>query len=367
MSTKQLGILLALALVLGAAVKFWRSQNSAGWSGSGRSAGQELLGTFQVNDVAQVVISRGADKVTLVKTPDRWVVKERGDFAADFTGLKSLLLKLQGLKIVQSDDIGASQLARLQLAGPDAGANAATVLELRDAAGKPMKSLLLGKKHMQKAAAENPDGWPDGRYVMTDAAAGKVLLVADGLAEVEPAAANWVGKDFVKVDRAVALAATFPVATNSWSLTRTNETADWQLANATAAEKLDSSKLGDLASPLSNLSLADVQTSAAGMGQPVELTAKTADGFAYDFKVGTKTNDNYPVSFSLSAVLPATTNGLAAGVTLDSLKQKLAAESALTNWSYLVPAWTLDPVLKGRSEWLVTVTNEPATNAAAGK
>ena len=86
MSTKQLGILLALALVLGAAVKFWRSQNSAGWSGSGRSAGQELLGTFQVNDVAQVVISRGADKVTLVKTPDRWVVKERGDFAADFTG-----------------------------------------------------------------------------------------------------------------------------------------------------------------------------------------------------------------------------------------------------------------------------------------
>ena len=275
MSTKQLGILLALALVLGAAVKFWRSQNSAGWSGSGRSAGQELLGTFQVNDVAQVVISRGADKVTLVKTPDRWVVKERGDFAADFTGLKSLLLKLQGLKIVQSDDIGASQLARLQLAGPDAGANAATVLELRDAAGKPMKSLLLGKKHMQKAAAE----------------------------------------------------------------------------------KLDSSKLGDLASPLSNLSLADVQTSAAGMGQPVELTAKTADGFAYDFKVGTKTNDNYPVSFSLSAVLPTTTNGLAAGVTLDSLKQKLAAESALTNWSYLVPAWTLDPVLKGRSEWLVTVTN----------
>ena len=355
MNAKQLGILVVLAVVLGAAVWIWRGQNASSWSGSGRGTGQELLGALQVNDVAQVVISRDQDKVTLVKTPDRWVVKERKDFPAAFSDLKSLLLKLQGLKIVQTDEIESGQRARLDLA--DTGTNAATVLELRDAGGKVLRTLLLGKKHLQSSGSDGSQGWPDGRYLMTDAASGHVLLVADGLTEVEPAAANWVSKDFLKVEHVLQLAAQFPVATNSWSLSRTNESADWQLAAATAAEKLDTSKLGDLSAPLASLSLADVGSTPVA-ASVATLEAKTAEGLDYVFSVGSKTNDNYPVSFTVSGVV--STNALTPGVTLAALQEKQARESALTNWSYLVPSWTLDPVLKNRADWLVVATNAPA-------
>ena len=67
MNTKQLGILLVLAAVLTGAGWWWSARNTAGWSGSGRGAGAELLGKFELNDVAQMVIRHGTNEVTLVK------------------------------------------------------------------------------------------------------------------------------------------------------------------------------------------------------------------------------------------------------------------------------------------------------------
>jgi hypothetical protein len=354
MNAKQLGLLVVVAAVLGAAVWLGHRQDSAAWSGAGRQPGAELLGQFQVNDVATVSISRGADHVTLAKNGDRWQVTERAGFPAAFSDLKALLLKLQGLKVVQSDDLSAAQRPRLQLAGPDAGTNAATVLELRDASGKVLRSLSLGKKH-QHNSTDGSEGWPDGRYVLADTNADQVQVVADALTEVEPAPANWLDKDFVKLEHVTAFSASYPAVTNSWSLTRTNESADWQLVSPAAGEKLDSTKLTDLSSPLSGWSLADVQTAPVTPGSNVQLEARTADGFDYVFQVGTKTGDNYPVSLAVSAAL--STNQLVAGETLEVAQQKLAHDSALTNWTYLVPSWNLDSVLKHRADWLVVSTN----------
>ncbi len=50
----------------------------------------------------------------------------------------------------------------------------------------------------------------------------------------------------------------FPVATNSWKLTRASETNDWQLADAKPGEKLDSSKISSVTSPFSSPSFNDV-------------------------------------------------------------------------------------------------------------
>ena len=156
------------------------------------------------------------------------------------------------------------------------------------------------------------------------------------------------------MDKALSLAVTFPTATNSWQLTRTNDTADWQLADAGATEKLDASKLSDLTTPLSSLTLADVAVPPVALTNPVTIAAKTADGFSYMFQVGAKSGDNYPVTFTVDAVLA--TNRPAG----DTLAAKLAHESSLTNWSYLVAAYALDSVLKPRSDWLVAATNAPA-------
>ena len=121
-----------------------------------------------------------------------------------------------------------------------------------------------------------------------------------------------------------------------------------------AAEKLDSTKLSDLSSPFSGLSLTDVAASPVAPVDPITIETKTSDGFTYVFKVGTKTNDSYQFSFNVSAAL--STNRPAG----DTLATKLAHESSLTNWSYLVSASALDSVLKERAQWLVQPTNAPA-------
>jgi hypothetical protein len=54
-----------------------------------------------------------------------------GDYPANFTQIKELLIKMGDLKVIQSDPIGASQLGRMHLAEPGKGADSATCLNSR--------------------------------------------------------------------------------------------------------------------------------------------------------------------------------------------------------------------------------------------
>src|SRR5205814_943276 len=101
----------------------------------------------------------------------------------NYPGIQEFLLKARDLKIVQSEKVGPSQWARLRLA-PGQGSNSPVVLELKDAAGKPLRTLLLGKKHMKRSDQPAPGGegeeaWPDGRYVRMSADSENVALIAD--------------------------------------------------------------------------------------------------------------------------------------------------------------------------------------------
>jgi hypothetical protein len=217
------------------------------------------------------------------------------------------------------------------------------------------------------------EGWPDGRYVMTQSKA--VAVISDPLENVEPKAEQWVNKDFLNVEKPRAIAVEFLVATNSWKLTRASDTNDWVLANAKAGEKLDSSKISSVTSPFSSANFNDV--AAAGAGSSVSntvMTVDTFDGFAYTAKIGPKQDDNYPVRFMVSANLrasrtPGKNEKPDEKARLDkdfqtqqkTLADKLAKESAYTNWVYQLPGYSIDELLKTRQQLL----EEPGTNSTA--
>jgi len=77
------------------------------------------------------------------------------------------------------------------------------------------------------------------------------------------------------------------------------------------------------------------------------------------------------VAFTISASLPAPVTGtnataLAAQARQKTLTDKLAREQAYQKWIYLLPTYTIDPLLKHRAELLVVETNTVAgTNAPA--
>jgi Domain of unknown function (DUF4340) len=391
MNRKQFAILLALVVIIGGAALVHYHKQTASWNNSSPQLGQKLLGDFQVNDVAKIRIEQGTNTVTLEKTNDLWRVRERGDYPADFSKISQFLLKLRDLKIVQAMPVGPSQWPRLGLAAPGLGTNSATLLEFSDANGKPIHILRLGKNHMHENPQVSPEGenenWPDGRYILTGTNSPTVAVISDPLDEATAQASQWLDKTFFKMEKPRSVAVNFPAATNSWKLVRNSETNNWELANARPDEKLDSSQAsetaGSFSSPSFNDVAVDLKPEQTGLNEPKHVEIKTFDGFDYSMSVGRETNDNYffaldNVSAKFPTEPPAEKNekpqekaarDKAFQENLKKLQDKLAQESAFTNWVYEIPSWSLEPLLKKRSQLLiakpaVTETNTPSASAA---
>jgi hypothetical protein len=387
MNRKQLLLLLGAAIVLGGIGLIVLQRNKSSWKESGGQLGQKLLGDLPVNDVAQISIKQGTNQLDLAKK-DVWTVAQRNNYPANYSEISEFLLKAKDLKAAQSEKVGASALGRLGLAQGD-GTNNATVVEFKDQAAKPIRTLLLGKKHMKKSNRPAPmgemggeEGWPDGRWVKL-AQGDSVAVISDPLANIEPKPEQWLNKDFFKAERIRSIAVSFPVETNSWKLTRETETAEWKLADAKPNEQLDTGKASSAASPLGYPSFNDVSSSnkpeELGLDKPTTVTVDTFDNFTYVLKFGTKTNDTFPLMVSASGQLPKDRTPGKDEKPEDKdkldkefkekqkkLEEKLAQEKKLEKWTYLVSSWSFESLLKDRSQILQEKKEEPKPDAAAG-
>ena len=95
------------------------------------------------------------------------------------------------------------------------------------------------------------------------------------------------------------------------------------------------------------------------------LTIETFDGFEYTAKIGAKQDDNYPVTFTVSANLPAERPApkdakpaekakldQAFKAEHDRLTAKLAKEKTYEGWVYYLPTYSVDELLKTRAQLL---------------
>lgn len=386
MNRNQFVLLVFLLVVLGlAGLMVYNKQNDMGRSGD-PAIGTKLLGDLPVNDVATISITQGTNQLALVKKDNLWRVHERNDYPANYSQISEFLLKARDLKIIQSEHVGPSQLPRLELV-PGPGTNAALVVDLKDQNDKTIRSLLLGKKHMQKPSQPSPagdmgdsGGWPDGRYVKTATSSDTVALISDALANLEPKPDQWLNKDFFRVERVRSIAVAGPAVTNSWKITRDTENGEWKLVDCKTGEQLDTSKSSSAANALGSPAFSDVEsgTKAAqfGLDKPTVVNLETFDDFSYTVNVGTKTNDAYAITLMVAAKIPSERT---AGkdekpddkTRLDKefkekakkLEEKLAQEKGYEKWVYLVSSWTLEPLLKDRAQLLVEKKEEPKKDA----
>jgi hypothetical protein len=139
MNRKQLAILLLVLVVLGfAGLSIYRKENSSS-GGNNPAVGKKVLPDLKYNDVAQISLREGSNQVNLVKKNDLWRVQERNDYPANYSEISEFLLKWKDLKVVQSEEVGASDLRRLWLA-PDQTTNNPVVVDLKDQAGNRKKA-----------------------------------------------------------------------------------------------------------------------------------------------------------------------------------------------------------------------------------
>jgi hypothetical protein len=180
------------------------------------------------------------------------------------------------------------------------------------------------------------------------------------------------------VEKIRLIAVAYPVATNSWKVTRETEaTSDWKLAEAKAGEQLDSSKTSSFSYALNSPSFndvlpADTKPEQTGLDKPTVITLDTFDNFTYTIKLGQKTNDNLPMALAVTAQLPKErTPGKDEKpedkTRLDKefkdqqkkLEDKLSQEKSFEKWVFLVSNWTFDSLLKERAQLLVEKKEEP--------
>lgn len=382
MNRKQFILLLALVAAIGTIGLIIHQRGSTSWRSGGQGIGQKLLPNLPVNDIAQITIKSSAGELNLARSGSLWRVRERGDYPANFASISELLMKFADLKVAQAEEIGPSQFGRFELLAPGNGTNTGTLIEFKDAAGKVRSSVLLGKKHLRKGGGGSAfggmggdEGWADGRYVKASDAS-TVALISDPLDSVQAGAAGWLDKDFFHIENPRSLAVQFPVATNSWKLTRASETNDWQLADAKAGEKLDETKIAGATSAFSSPSFNDVAKSGAAGTNDVVATIETFDGFTYVATLGDAAGGDHSLTLSVTASLPGER---VAGkdekpedkARLDQefkerqakLNEKLAKEKQFAGWTYAVPGYVCESLLQPRSQLLVEIsTNQaPAT------
>jgi hypothetical protein len=389
MNRKQLTLLMVLGIV---AAGLWfvtaRRDAASYQTSSAAGIGQKVIPNLAINDVAHIVIRHQTNEVNLIKGDEDWKIRERYDYPANFQEIGDLVRKIWELKIVQTEEVGASQLPRLELLEPGKGTNSGTQLEFKDKSGKSLASVLLGKKHMRKGSSPSQfgdDGWPAGRYLLSGNSK-NVALVSDALSEVEPKPDRWLSKNFFKVEKLKTAAVTHTNATNSWKLSRETETGELKLADLKEGEQQDTGKSSGAGWVLSSPSFVDVVSPDAkpdetGMDNPVLAKLETFEGFAYTVKIGRKTaEDNYYLAMNVTADFPKERTPVPDEKAEDKEKldkefkekqskfeEKLKQEKAFEKWTYLVSKWTIDALLKERKDLLTEKKEESKTDAKPGE
>lgn len=375
MNSKQFKLLIgAFFLICGLGV-ILLTRDRGSWQQAGSQMGGKVFADFPLNDVTAITITGASNTLNLAKvgegTDSKWTVADRGGYPANYDTISELLRKAWELKVLRPIKVGPSQLGSLELIEPGQGQGAGVLIAFKGRDGQPLHRLLLGKQHLRDSGQQSsPFGggsFPDGRYVMPDGKAESVALVQEPFSSIATEASSWLQRDFFKVEKIKSIAVT---TTNSWKVSRETETGEWQLAGAKDEEKLDTAKTGSFNYALSSPSFEDVvldpKLEDLGLVTPQRIAIETFDGFNYTVDAGKKEGDeSYFLKLQVTAELAAERTPGADEKpedkerldkefkeNQDKLKEKLAKEQAHGKWVYKVSNWTLNSILKDRSELL---------------
>ncbi|RPJ47245.1 MAG: DUF4340 domain-containing protein [Betaproteobacteria bacterium] len=366
MSRKQFLWLMLAVLIMGGAglALFW--QDLTAYRDSGAKIGAHLLPQLKVSDVAKMRLQDATQEVTLVAKDKVWRVEQRGGYPADFAEISGLILKLLDAKVVQSEVVGASLHPRLDLVMPGKGAKegTGTLVELSDAAGKPLVSMVLGKVSLKKDPM-NPlpnarDGVPAGRHILVAGKGDNVFVVSDPLEKAVARPGAWLARDFFKVERIKTLQLAGEAA-NSWRITRDEEWGQWKFA--AGGGQLDPSAAVAANNALSGLAFSDViLDDKTGTDKAVTLTAETFDNLTYTIKLAPHTDGDFVLRFNVAGTPPKTRKpepkekpedaakrDKEFAETLQRLEARVMLEQARSQWAYVVAGKMVAPLLVPRA------------------
>jgi hypothetical protein len=348
MSARALVVLIVLLVILGGGALLYQRQQANQRPQNAAALGKPLLKDLRAAEVAAIKISEPKRVLTVQRRDDGWVIAERDGFPADVAKVRDFVIKMLELKVGQSAPLGDKDRARLNL--DDSG----TRVEFDAMDGKPLATLVVGKKYFRHEV-DNPDKAPaDGRFVALPGDPATALIVADPLAQASARSADWIDRTSFQVEKVKTLEVRYPDG-GGWKIERAADNADWKLAGAKPGEKLDVGKANAASYSLSLLELADVaakDVKDTGLDKPTVIDATTLDGLAYKIRIGKAEGDNDYVAFGSSGTLAEEAKNKDDAERIKKLKARLPGEKRLSDYVLLIPRSKLEDTLKPRAELL---------------
>jgi Domain of unknown function (DUF4340) len=370
MKRQQLYFLIGAALVLAIAGTIFQLVRSAGWKGGATDL--EPFAKLPVNSVEKLVIKSSKDTATLQKASDIWTVAERNGYPADFSKIRELMTSLWEFKVVRQLDVGPSQFGRLDILAPGQGDHSGVELDLDDASGKSIKSLIFGKPFGGENSSgdqeeEEPSG--NGRFVYDPSEKDKVYLSKENFYTVDASPKSWLDKDFIRAESVKEIERASSSGSDGWKVSKKDEKAAWELVEAKPGETLNTSvvaSLGAFSPSFEDVKPANTPDSETGLNKAVTVNLETFDGFKYTLEIGGEAPEQsrffrFKVSADLPAKRAAEPNESpddkkkkddAFNKQQETLKTRLAAEQKLQNWIFEVESYSLETFLKPRKDIL---------------
>ncbi len=402
MKSKQLIILVAILAAAGIAAALKMRSRDAAIGGKPQEVGNRILKGFEPEGVAGFTISDGKDSVEVAFKDGKWVLPSRDGFPASLTAVNELRDAAHQLKVLSVQNVGASQLGRLQLREPASDvpeAERSKMVSFRDAGGKDTITFFAGKTSEPKSdGGMNFNAGPRPQFVRVKGTDGIVYQAVQGFSSLNATVKSWLDKEsFFKVEKLKSIAVTGPTPEESWKVFREAEGGELKLDAPKDGEEFDATKAAGPGGAFAYAAFEDLAPAAdkekAALDKPTHTAViETFDGFTYTVKVGAKAAvaagadaaaaENYYLSFSADGKFaeqrtppPPDKDGKpteteeqkkaadeAFAKDLQKKKEKLAAEQSHKDRIFVVTKYTLDGVMKKRAEFL----KDKATPAAPG-
>jgi len=233
MKTKQLIILAVLAVLLIAFYIFQRCTADKTETQSSVQTGAYILPEdFTSEAIASVEIKSKGGTVTLDQQQNGWTVRERDNYPADFSNLKTLFVALCDTRVAQSLTLNDAQKADLQLD------DQATVMTITGKDGAVLQTIAFGRKHETKnddEAQQNPylmmagggNTFPSGRFIRLQD--GSCITVANTFARIDDSLSDWLNPDFFKVSAAKSIILKDSDGNLMWKAQRNDKAQDFTI------------------------------------------------------------------------------------------------------------------------------------------
>jgi hypothetical protein len=357
-----IGLSLAAAALVGGAVYMQRDVQTAESALEGKDALAPALAD-RVNEVAEVRVVRNAGSYTLKKAGDGWGLAEKGGHPVETATVRKALLVLRDMKRLEKKTADPAKHAQLDLADPAAEGSKCVRIDLLDAGGATLASVLVGKQLEQKNALSS-------NRTYARLAGDDQCWLASGKAEFFESSVDWLEKKIVEIkrDRVRAVGIAHPDG-ERYDISRPDKsTSDFALAEipegkepsyagapgavASALEWVNLEDVAPVASIDFSTGAGPVATFTTFEGVVVQVTTKDQDG-----KSWARIEARYEAPSAAQGPAPAAVEGQPAPedpakVAADAQAEVEKLQKKLSGWAYQISSYSRSNFGKKKAEVL---------------